>query len=405
MTIDALFCVTSDPWGEPQGGQTNFAKQMLSVFGGRLAVAGITAEKMPLRKWCNRPFYGKDIKFFNMGRIVQKDGNKPIIPLRYKVYRYAKLSMPRIRSLGVRNLFIESPEVLFAAVNYKWESVCYRLAGVNNPVTNSRYKWARWFGELFEKKMFHDIKKINVNVLLASADYRAIDDMVIRSKGIIDRRLLFHFPTRVDTDKFKPISKSVARAKLNIESDKLIIVVCGRLSWIKGWDLILNALDILKQRDINFQLIFVGDGEDHAKVVNKTKRLGLAESIHITGFIPQAEVNIYLNASDVCVVASHREGWSLAMLEMLACGKPIVSTDVSGANDMIRHGENGYLVKKRNPRLFADAILKTLGLINAAKISKDIAARYSTKTLASDLGKIWKPLSVSVILNSRQEAE
>jgi len=67
--------------------------------------------------------------------------------------------------------------------------------------------------------------------------------MIIRSGAILDRRLLHQFPTIVDTDKFKPISKNEAQAMLNIESDKLIIVACGRLSWIKGWDLILNAVD------------------------------------------------------------------------------------------------------------------------------------------------------------------
>ena len=393
MSIDALFCVGNDPWGEPRGGQTNFAKQMLHAFGDRLAVVSTTAENIPLRRWCNRLFEGKSIKFFNMGRIVHKDGRKPIIPLRYTVYRYAKRSMPQIYGLGVKNLFIESPELLFAAANYRWESVCYRFAGVNNPVDYSRYRWAKWFGELFEKKMFHSLKKINVNALLASADHRAIDEMIIRSRGVLDRRLLHHFPTRVDTDKFRPISKNKARAMLNIKNDKLIIVACGRLSWIKGWNLILNAVDILKKRGMDFQLVFVGDGEDRAKVLNKAQKLGIGRSVRITGFIPHAEVNIYLNAADLCVSASHREGWSLAMLEILACGKPLVSTDVSGAKDMIRQGENGFVVEERNPKLLADAILKTLEIKKAGKISKEIAARYSTKTIAADLGRIWNPLS------------
>ena len=62
MSIDALFCVGKDPWAEPQGGQGNFAKQMLHAFRDRLAVASTTAENMPLRRWCDRPFEGKDIK-------------------------------------------------------------------------------------------------------------------------------------------------------------------------------------------------------------------------------------------------------------------------------------------------------------------------------------------------------
>jgi glycosyltransferase involved in cell wall biosynthesis len=392
MAIDALFCVCKDPWAEPRGGQARFAKQMLHAFGDRLAVAGVTNENLPLRRWFDRPFEGKKVKFFNMGRIPQNT-KKPIIPGRLAVYYYAKMSMPIINSIEVKNLFIESPEVLFAAANYKWDSVCYRFAGVNNPVSNSRYKWARLFGEFFEKKMFLDLKKINVDTMLASADYRSITDMVLRSKGLLDKNLIHHFPTRVDTDSFRPLSKKEKRKELKLDNDKIIIVTCGRLSWIKGWDLILDAIVFLKKKGKDFQVIFVGDGEDRSKLVQKAKELGIEKNVLITGFIPNPEVTSYLNAADLCVVASYKEGWSLAMLEMLACGKAIVSTDVSGANDMILSGHNGFVVKERNPKIFADAISKALDLENAAEVSFKVAGLYSTKTIASHLGRLWKPLS------------
>jgi glycosyltransferase involved in cell wall biosynthesis len=404
MPIDAIFCVSSDPWGESRGGQTTFARQMLGAFEDRIAVASITAEKLPLRKWSDRSFNGKNIKFLNIGKVLKKQGSKPIIPMRYRVYRYAKRAMPSIRSLGVRNLFIESPEWLFASSNYFWENVCYRLAGVNNPFSNSRYIWAKYCGEFLEKKMFNFINKIKVDALLASADQNAIDDFIMRSKGMIDKRLVHQFPTRVDIDKFKFISKEETRAMLKLKNDKLIIVSCGRLSWIKGWDLILDTAYILKKRKIDFQLFFVGNGEDHKKVIKKAQNLGIVECIKITGFIPHAKVGIYLNASDVCVVASHREGWSLAMLEMLACGKRIVSTNVSGAEEMIRQGKNGFIIKERNPRIFADAIINALELKDAKKISMEIATRYSTKNLATDIGRIWNPLFLPTnTINTRKK--
>jgi len=393
MSIDALFCLCIDPWEEPRGGQSRFARQMLQAFGDRLAVAGVTNENLPLRRWIDRPFEGKKLKFFNMGRIPLKNGKKPIIPLRLIVYYYAKVSMPILNVTGVKNLFLESPEVLFAAANYKWDSVCYRFAGVNNPVANSRYKWARLFGTFFEKKMFLDLKKINVDSMLASADYRAIDEMVLRSKGILNKSLIQQFPTRVDTDLFQPLSKEEKRKVLKLENDKIIIVSCGRLSWIKGWDLILDAMVFFKKESKDFQVIFVGDGEDRSKLVQKAKELGIEKNILITGFIPNSEVINYLNAADVCVVASHKEGWSLAMLEMLACGKAVVSTDVSGANDMICSGQNGFVVKERNPKKFADAISKALDLKNASEVGLKVAVRYSANTIASDLGSLWKPLS------------
>jgi glycosyltransferase involved in cell wall biosynthesis len=328
-----------------------------------------------------------------MGKIQQNDSIKPIIPLRLVVYYYAKISMPMIHSTCVKNIFIESPEVLFAAANYKWNSVCYSFAGVSNPVANSRYQWARLFGAFFEKKMFLDLKKINVDSILASADYKAIDEMVARSKGRINRSLIHHFPTRVDDDLFQPFPKKQKRKGLNLENNKIIIVSCGRLNWIKGWDLMLDSMVFLQKGGRDFQVIFVGDGEDRSKLFQKAKDLKIEKSIFVTGFIPNSEVQSYLNAADLCVVTSHKEGWSLAMLEMLACGKAIVSTDVSGANAMIRSGHNGFVIKERNPALFADAITNALELKNARDVSLEIAARYSTNTLVSDLGLLWQPLS------------
>jgi glycosyltransferase involved in cell wall biosynthesis len=302
--------------------------------------------------------------------------------------------MSSVYKINTKNLFIDTPEVLFAAAKFKWTSVCYRFAGVNNPVINSRYPWAKWFGNLFEKRMFNHLSNFEKCVLLASADQMSINEMVRRSSGKLKRCYIHQFPTRVDTDKFRPMSKIAARKAINIDKNKVIIVACGRLSWIKGWDLILGAVNVLRQREVDLQMIFVGDGEDRSKIRRKSDELGISGLIKITGFIPHAEVKQYLNAADVCVVASHREGWSLAMLEILACGKPLVATNVSGAYDMIYNGRNGFIVENRDPVNFADTILKTIDLIDFEQISTQIAERFSTKKIEDDLSKIWAPLSI-----------
>ncbi len=393
MSIDALFCVCMDPWDEPKGGQARFAQQMLHAFGERLAVAGVTRERLPLRKWIDRPFNGKTIKFFNMGRIRQSDFKKPLIPLRLIVYIYARIAMPKLYSSCVRNIFIESPEVLFAASKYKWNSLCYCFSGVSNPVENSRYKWARAFGSIFEMKLFSDLNISNAETILAAADNKAINEMVLRSKGKIGKGIVHHFPTRVDIENIKRASKSDSRGSLHLDNDKKIIVSCGRLSWVKGWCFLLDSLSHLIAYDNRWLLIFVGDGEDRSKIQMRARALNIENNIIITGFVPNNMVYSYLYAADVCAVASFKEGWSLAMLEMLACGKVLVSTDVSGADEMIRSGENGFIVKERDPVLFANALIRALELEKSEKVSLEIASRYSLKTLATDLGTLWSPVS------------
>ena len=76
-----------------------------------------------------------------------------------------------------------------------------------------------------------------------------------------------------------------------------------------------------------------------------------------------------LNAADLFVMGSLVEGWPTAMVEAIACGKNIVSTDVSGVREMIEDKGNGYIVSVRNAKLFADKISQGLNLPDPNKIS------------------------------------
>ena len=101
-----------------------------------------------------------------------------------------------------------------------------------------------------------------------------------------------------------------------------------------------------------------------------------------------------MNAADVCLVGSHREGWSLAMCEMIACGKAVVSTDVSGARDMVQNGKNGYVVSKRDSKLYADTVMQVMQRGSAKQHSLENSRKYAVSSLAKDLGELWKPLEV-----------
>jgi glycosyltransferase involved in cell wall biosynthesis len=320
------------------------------------------------------------------------NNKKPIIPTRLSAFYSAQKFLPTIRKIRVQNVFIDSPELLLAAAFYPWHSVCFCFAGVNNPVLNSRYIWLRIFGGITEKLFMKVIRRTDPDVILASADNNAIDEFVNRTDNVIDRSKFFSFPTRVDTALFKPMSMYPVRQTLRLPLDQIIITSVGRLSWIKGWNLLLESISVLKREDIYIKLIFVGDGEDRQKLINQAKQMHLDKQVHITGFVPQKEVVKYINAANLGVVGSYREGWSLAMCEILACGKPIVSTDVSGARQLILNDLNGFVVNDRNPDSYANAILKALKLKNVECYSLKIANRYSVKTLGSDLGKLWMPL-------------
>jgi glycosyltransferase involved in cell wall biosynthesis len=288
-------------------------------------------------------------------------------------------------------VFVQRPETLFAVQDWGWDSICYCCAGVTNPLTKPRYGWGKLFTGVFLRKWVSALA--DVDVILAAADDRAIDAFVARSGGKLIKDRIIKFPTRVDTSLFRPMDKTAARKELGINVHVPLIVNCGRINAVKDWKLLVDSFYMLSRNMSDARLVFVGDGEDRPKLEDYVDRLGLSAHVTITGFLPPMNVVKYFNAADVCAVSSHYEGWSVAMLEALACRKPIVSTAVSGARDMIVEGVNGYIVEKRDPKCFVKAMVRALSISEPEQTSLCIAEKYSLKNLSKDLATLWKPLA------------
>jgi glycosyltransferase involved in cell wall biosynthesis len=255
----------------------------------------------------------------------------------------------------------------------------------------SRYWYARQFCKVFDRWMFSALDR--ASVVLAAADENAILKLVARSRGRLERDRLVSLPTCVDTTVFHPASMDDARAALGIPGDRTVFVNSGRIGRFKGWQLLLDSLEEYLRKDPRAMLLFVGDGEDRAAVQASIDARDLQASARITGFQSPRQVAAYLNAANVAVFGSFVEGWSAAMLEALACGKPMVSTDVSGVKSMVAAGENGFIVNGRNAADFAEAMDKALHLANAERVSTSIAAEFDLPHLGASLGRLWPPLA------------
>lgn len=393
--VDVLFITSGDPWGISKGGQTTFAKHLLTAFGSKLAVTSNCDDpEISVGKWIRRPYNNQQVWFFNRGSLHHCTDRKPIIPARINSYWNTKKFMSQIYKTSPKNVIIDSPELLFVATSFYWNSICFRFAGVNNPVLNSRYRWSRALGRCFEQYFVKVLNRVKPDAIIAAADHAAIEEFNKRTGNKLDRSRFYQFPTRVDTELFHPMDTVESRKLLAISAQAKVFVMTGRLCWIKGWDLLLEAFAWIKEKYTDALLVFVGDGEDHEALLSKAKVLKVLGNVIITGFVSQSQVVKYINSADVCLVGSHCEGWSLAMCEILACGKAIVSTDVSGAREMVKDGENGYVIRVRDPHLYATAVLKSLNLLRAREVSLKIAESLSVKNLARDLGVLWEPLRI-----------
>lgn len=383
-----------DPWDQPKGGQSTFAKHLLNTFGSNVAITSYCNDKsVTAGIWMLRKHDDKEVWFFSRGSNEYRRDKRPIIPKRVEAYFNARYYLKKVKKSGIKNVFIDSPEILFAVTRSKWESVCYRFAGVNNAVSLSRYAWAKRFGQRFETLLIKSLKKAKPETILASADKEAIREFHERTNNILNADNFHQFPTRVNTDFFISGDKAIERERLNLPSNHDIFVATGRISFIKGWDFLLDSFKIfMKNYSTDALLIFVGDGEDKSKLLERAKEIGIEKNILLTGFQRQETVLSYMNSADVCLVGSLKEGWSLAMCEMISCGKAIVSTDVSGAKDMVKNGKNGYVVKERNAELFAEHMFLATQLDDAKKYSLELSKSYAVKNLRDDLAKYWSPV-------------
>jgi glycosyltransferase involved in cell wall biosynthesis len=386
---DVLLIEGSDFETFPAGGQLSMARALMKLFGDRLGLVGMDRGKGPVGRWTHKQILGTRFRFFPAGT-AEPSGRKPLLPARLTFYAALRRFRKQILSLGCKAAFIQAPEALLAVHKWDWGSLCFWFAGVGNPLEVSRYSFARSLSELFDKSLYSALDR--VAVILAAADEEAIRQLISRSNGRLARERLIQLPTCVDISEFGLRPLDIARAELGISKDDFVFVSSGRISRFKGWELLLTAFEQFLQRHPNARLVFVGDGEDRSILQTNIAARYLESRVKITGFQTPQKVASYLNAANVVVFGSLAEGWSAAMLEALACGKALVSTEVSGANAMIVPGKNGFVVHGRDPKTFADAMEQALQLKDAEAVSLSIAARFDLKRFGERLAGLWPPL-------------
>ena len=375
----------------PNGGYLSFAKQMLSAFGGQLALVGLVTEEdknTPVGVWVKKEINTISYDFFAVRR-SNKIHKKSIIPERLRTYFAVRKYRKEIFKIGVENIFIQTPEVLFAINKIKLINLCTRIPGLENPLSISRYWYGKYFAKIFETIHFNFLKKSQI--ILATGDDYALKDYIQRSRGVLDSTKIIKFPSRVNTNIFKLIDKEKLRNNLGWDLSKNYIVTSGRLSQLKGWQFLLDCLIEFKKIEPNSHFVFIGDGEDKEKIFDYIKRKELINDVTLTGRVNHNKLSNYLNASDLYVMGSYVEGWSTSLVEAIACAKPVACTNFSSAKELVNDGYNGYVIENRKQDEFVNAMINSLNLPfkNLLKRSEEMK-KYSTDLLKEDITKYWR---------------
>jgi glycosyltransferase involved in cell wall biosynthesis len=132
------------------------------------------------------------------------------------------------------------------------------------------------------------------------------------------------------------------RARLGFSSEDYVIGLCAALRPEKAHGDLLAALASLRAAGLPAKALLIGEGPERARIEHAAAAKGLTEHVRLTGF--QRDVRPYIAVCDVMTLVSHAvETFSLAALESMACGKPLVMSDIGGASEQIVHGESGLL--------------------------------------------------------------
>ncbi|MFB3918325.1 MAG: glycosyltransferase [Terriglobales bacterium] len=321
---------------------------------------------------------------------VSRNGARPLVPARLSFYAGLTRYRRQILKASAGTAIVGCPEALLAVSGWGWRRLIYQFHGVANPLTNPRYPAARLLAGAFEAHLFRALRRATAVIAYAAPSH--VQALIARSRGVLHQDGVLVRCTCADTTVFFPADREIARTSVGIPIDRPVFVSCGRISALKGWPLVLQAFALLLRKLPEAALWFVGDGEDRQHLESEILNRGLTRSVCVTGFRPPHEVAAFLNAADVVVLGSHTEGWPTAIVEALSCGTPVVSTDVSGAREMIRDGENGFVIDSRDPIAFASAIARAMDLPNAREISLSIASQFGVEKLKEEFASVCPEL-------------
>jgi len=160
----------------------------------------------------------------------------------------------------------------------------------------------------------------------------------------------------VDLERFQPIERSIARTHLQLpDAPGRLLLSVGHLIERKGHDIAIAALPLLPT---DTRLLIVGSGPERERLEQQAAALGVAERVRFAGQVANTELKWWYSAADALLLCSSREGWANVLLEAMACGTPVIATNLWGTPEVVSRPEAGELMHERSPAGLAAAFTR-----------------------------------------------
>ncbi|OHB17878.1 MAG: hypothetical protein A2913_01205 [Parcubacteria group bacterium RIFCSPLOWO2_01_FULL_40_65] len=243
------------------------------------------------------------------------------------------------------NKFLKKKFIVKITGDYAWEN--YSLK--NDIIDVLKFQNKKISGK------FSRLKKIQMRIC------QSADKVIVPSKFLA--KVVGHWGVKDENIKviyngsgFKPLAMEKERARREIGIPGNIILSAGRLVPWKGFKMLIKIMPELI-KEYNFaRLVIVGDGPEMQNLETIKNNLGLNNKVYLVGQKSQEELKTYLAAADMFVLNTAYEGFSHQLLEAMAAGVPVITTNAGGNPELVRQGENGFMIKYNDELNLTEAI-------------------------------------------------
>lgn len=358
-----LIVYPTDPFGKKVGGAETFIKGFIKFCPEDFDIefVGINSKgsRNTLGQWNQARLGNKNLQFLPLLH-VDDENRRGRIPLSLR-FTYA-LKVGRL-SLTDRILFFNRIEPALAFRGCKIPKIAMVHSDVKkqNGQKGSEVLWSKmpWAYFMLEKKIFSLLDRV-YSVHRETVDF-------YRSRYNPDQEKFKYIPTWVDSSVFylsiEPKNTLKSRIYTQYRLPKSAgkwVLFAGRLQEVKAPGRMIDAFMQCLKKDPTLQLMIVGDGNMKEQLEQHVYQMQIENNVHFLGAITQNNLADFYRASDALLLTSNTEGMPMCVLEALASGLPVVSTNVGEVNKLIRNVYSGEIVTSFGPMDIAGALMKVL---------------------------------------------
>jgi glycosyltransferase involved in cell wall biosynthesis len=201
-------------------------------------------------------------------------------------------------------------------------------------------------------------------------------------------------PNGVDLAEFElAVNPREIKAELGLPVGSLVIGMVGRLHQVKGADLLIRAAALIRERLPQFRVVLIGEGPEEQRLKRLAEERAVSDIVIFAGY--RRDARRLMQGLDLLVAPSRQEAQSFALMEAMACGKPVVASNVGGIPGVLVDGVTGLLVPTEDFGALADAVVKLLGdpkkMADMGRAGRRrVQAHFSQAAMLEKTGALYK---------------